>query len=205
MTEVAVPIAQEQVHGKEWVRSFLFSVKIDSPLARLHVLTKLFAILILSFVVVRFIKTDDPDPVGTILMICLAFLGLYLSGVLRWVFTSYAIVMFPALFGMAFAWVVFNPSLGGPLLATIPVYSGTITLGVSLKLVIFLVFAVNNQNALGAFFTIIQDNGPVVNIHRFRLCDIYFDFSYFNFFSDIGSAIFQSNNYILGNINQSSG
>lgn len=141
MTE-AVSVAQEQVHGKEWVRSFLFSVKIDSPLARLHILTKLFAILILSFVVVRFIKTDDPDPVGTLLMICLAFLGLYLSGVLRWVFTSYAVVMFPALFGMAFAWVVFNPSLGGPVLARIPVYSGVISLGISLRLVLFLVFAV---------------------------------------------------------------
>jgi energy-coupling factor transporter transmembrane protein EcfT len=142
MAEVAVPVTQEQVHGKEWVRSFLFSVKIDSPLARLHVLTKLFAILILSFVVVRFIKTDDPDPVGTILMILLAFLGLYLSGVLRWVFRSYAIVMFPALFGMAFAWVVFNPSLGGTVVARIPVYAGVISLGISLRLIVFVAFAV---------------------------------------------------------------
>jgi energy-coupling factor transporter transmembrane protein EcfT len=139
-TEGAQP--QAQIRGKEWVRSFLFSVKIDSPLAQLHILSKLFAILVLSLVVVRFIKTSSPDPVGALAMILLAFLGLYLSGVLHWVFGSYLLIMFPGLFGMAFAWVVFNPSLGGPVLLRIPVYSGVISLGISLRMVIFLAFAV---------------------------------------------------------------
>jgi energy-coupling factor transporter transmembrane protein EcfT len=142
MTQTESTAPQAQIRGKEWVRSFLFSVKIDSPLAKLHILSKLFAILALSFVVVRFIKTDDPDPIGSLLMIGLAFLGLYLSGVLRWVFRSYLLMMFPALFGMALVWVIFNPSLGGRILTRIPIYSGTVTLGLSLGLGIFLAFAI---------------------------------------------------------------
>ncbi len=134
---------ETQSHGREFVRSFLFSVKIDSPLARLHVVTKLLAVLAVSLVIVRFIRTDAPDPVGAILLIALAFLGLYLSGVLRWVFHSYLLVLFPALLGMAVMWVIFNPV--GPdenVLLRIPVYSGTISLGISLRLVIFVAFVV---------------------------------------------------------------
>ena len=142
MTQAEAAVPEEQTRGREWVRSFLFSVKIDSPLAHLHVLSKLFAVLILSLVVVRFISTDDPDPVGATLMILLAFLGLYLSGVLRWVFTSFLVVMFPGLFGMAFVWMVFNPSLGGDVLAAFPIYSGTVTLGISLRLILFVAYAV---------------------------------------------------------------
>ena len=113
MTQAEAAIQDDQTRGKEWVRSFLFSVKLDSPLARLHVLSKLFAIFLLSLIIVRFISTDNPDPVGATVMILLAFLGLHLSGVLRWVFTSFLVIMFPGLFGMAFVWILFNPSLGG--------------------------------------------------------------------------------------------
>ncbi len=142
MTQSEADVPDTQVRGKQWVRSFLFSVKIDSPLARLHVMSKLFAILLLSLVIVRFIDTESPDPVGSIIMILLAFLGLYLSGVLHWVFGSYLVIMFPGLFGMAFAWTVFNPSLGGNILVALPLYSGTITLGLSFRLFIFLAYTV---------------------------------------------------------------
>ena len=142
MTQAEAAVPEAQVRGKEWVRSFLFAVKIDSPLAKLHVITKLLVILVLSLVIVRFISTENPDPVGAILMIAMAMLGLYLCGVLRWVFRSYLLVMFPALFGMAFTWVLFNPDPGTGALFEIPVYSGYFTLGISLGLVIFVVFAV---------------------------------------------------------------
>jgi energy-coupling factor transporter transmembrane protein EcfT len=91
---------------------------------------------------VRFIRTEDPDPVGALLMILLAFLGLYLSGVLRWVFSSYLLVMFPGLIGMALAWVLFGPTLGGAVLLRLPVYSGTVMLGISLSMVIFVAVVV---------------------------------------------------------------
>jgi energy-coupling factor transporter transmembrane protein EcfT len=138
MAQAASSAVETQSHGKKFVRSFLFSVKIDSPLARLHVGTKLILILVLSIVIVQFIRTDAPDPFGTILLMLLAFLGLQLAGVLRWVFRSYLLVVFPALLGMALTWVIFNPDPGRGVLFTIPVYSGTIRLGLSLGLGIFL-------------------------------------------------------------------
>jgi energy-coupling factor transporter transmembrane protein EcfT len=131
-------MVETQSHGRKFVRSFLFSVKIDSPLARLHVGTKLVLILVLSIVIVRFIRTAAPDPFGAMLLLLLAFLGLYLAGVLRWVFRSYLLVVFPALLGMALTWVVFNPDPGQRVLFTIPVYSGTVQLGLSLGLGIWL-------------------------------------------------------------------
>ena len=51
MTQSEAVVPEGQVRGKEWVRSFLFSVKIDSPLAQLHVLSKLYAVFLLSLVV----------------------------------------------------------------------------------------------------------------------------------------------------------
>jgi energy-coupling factor transporter transmembrane protein EcfT len=152
MTQSEVVVPEAQVRGREWVRSFLFAVKIDSPLAQLHVVTKLLVILVLSLIIVRFISTDFPDPVGAILMIALAMTGLYLSGVLRWVFRSYLLVMFPALFGMAFTWVLFNPDPGTGALMTIPLYSGHITIGISLGLAIFVVFAVGWYVVRKGFF-----------------------------------------------------
>jgi energy-coupling factor transporter transmembrane protein EcfT len=136
MMESEMVRSEPAAHRREWVRSFLFWVKIDSPLAGLHVLSKLFAVLALSLVIIRFISTENPDPAGAVLMILLAFVGLYLSGVLRWILRSYLVVMFPGLFGMALAWVLFNPSLGGNVLLTVPLYSGTVTLGLSLWLLI---------------------------------------------------------------------
>jgi energy-coupling factor transporter transmembrane protein EcfT len=141
MAQRDIASSMAQSRGRGAVRSFLFSVSIESPLARLHVVTKLLVILALSIVVVRWIRTDDPDPLGTIVMIVLALLGLQLAGVLRWVFHSYLLVLFPSLFVMALTWVVFNPDPGSGVLARIPVYSGQISLGLSLGLIVFLAFA----------------------------------------------------------------
>jgi energy-coupling factor transporter transmembrane protein EcfT len=141
MAQVEIGVPQAQVRRREWVRSFLFWVRVDSPLAALHVLSKLFAVLAVSLVIFRFIDTQNPDPVGATLMILLGLVGLYLGGVLRWISRSYLIAMFPGLLGMALAWIFFNPSLGGEVLATIPLYSGVIMLGVSLRLLIAVAFA----------------------------------------------------------------
>jgi len=124
------------------VRSFLFSVRRDSPLAHLHVLTKLLLVLLLSVVIVRFIRTDNPDPLGATMLLVLSILLLALSGAMRWVFRSYLLVLFPALLGMALTWVIFNPDPGSGVLWRIPVYDGRIALGLSLRLGIFLVFAI---------------------------------------------------------------
>ena len=141
MTQAETAVTEVRGHRREWVRSFLSWVRIDSPLARLHVLSKLFAVLALSVVIIRFIATENPDPAGAVFIILLAFAGLYLSGVLRWIFRSYLVIMLPGLLGMALAWILFNPSLGGDVLLTTPLYSGTVTVGLSLRLLITVAFA----------------------------------------------------------------
>ncbi len=95
---------------RQTVRSFLFSVRIDAPLARLHVVTKLLAILALSSAAVHALRTEDPDPIAAISLVALALLGLSLSGAIRWLFRSYLVVILPALVGMVLAWIVFNPA-----------------------------------------------------------------------------------------------
>lgn len=96
---------------RQYVPSLIFSVQIDSPLARLHVLTKLLAVLALSLVAARAMRTEDPDPATALLIWLLALLGLYLGGVIRWLFRSYLLVLVPALLVMVLTWIVFNPAL----------------------------------------------------------------------------------------------
>jgi len=197
MTQAELEVPQTQVRGKEWVRSFLFSVKIDSPLAQLHVLSKLFAILVLSLVVVRFINTENPDPVGATVMILLAFLGLQLSGVLRWVFHSYLVIMFPGLFGMALTWILFNPSLGGDVLTTFPIYSGTITLGISLRLVIFVAFAVGWYVWRKGIFWGLVGGGVLSLLVTYLVGNPAITFTEFEFFHPIWLSI-STQNIVVG-------
>lgn len=122
---------------RQYVRSLIFSVQIDSPLARLHVVTKLLAVLALSLVAARAMRTEDPDPATALLIWLLALLGLYLGGVIRWLFRSYLLVLAPALLVMALTWIVFNPAREAEALLRIPVYDGRLSIGISLGLVVW--------------------------------------------------------------------
>jgi energy-coupling factor transporter transmembrane protein EcfT len=90
--------------------------------------------------------------------------------------------MFPGLFGMALAWVVFNPSPASDALLHVPVYSGTIALGITLRTILFVAFAVTwyilrrgvfwgivGGLALAATVTVLFDNPGVV----FARFDVY--------------------------------
>jgi energy-coupling factor transporter transmembrane protein EcfT len=94
----------------EYVRSLLFAVRIDSPLARLHVVTKLLAVLVLSLIIVRTMRTEAPDPVAALLIWLLALVGLALGGAIHWLFRSYLLILLPALAGVVLMWIVFGPS-----------------------------------------------------------------------------------------------
>jgi energy-coupling factor transporter transmembrane protein EcfT len=142
MTETQVNAPAGQTRGREYVQSFLFSVKIDSPLARLHMVTKLIVTIFMSFLVVELIATDDPDPISTVLIIALAFYALYLGGVLKWLFSSYLVVLFPALIGMMIPWIFFNSDPGENVWIQFQLYSGQIRLGLSLGLAIFVLVVV---------------------------------------------------------------
>lgn len=139
MTETQVSAPAKQTRGREYVQSFLFSVKIDSPLSRLHMVTKLIVTIFMSFLVVELIATDDPDPISTVVVMALAFYALYLGGVLKWLFSSYLVVLFPALLGMMIPWIFFNSNPGENVWIRFQLYSGQIRLGLSLGLGIFVV------------------------------------------------------------------
>lgn len=122
--------------GKEYVRTFLFSMKIDSPLARLHVVTKVVSILSVSMIVVYMMDMNHPDPVGAAILALLSLAALLFGGVIAWLFRSYLLVLFPMLGTIFITWLIFNPDPGTRVYLTVPLYDGGIDLALSLGLLV---------------------------------------------------------------------
>jgi energy-coupling factor transporter transmembrane protein EcfT len=107
--------------GKQYVRTFLFSMQINSPLARLHVITKVVIILVTSTLIVRLMDARDPDPVGVGVLMAASLSLLLLSGAGRWLFRSYLVVIFPMLSVLFITWVIFNRDPGTHVFLTLPI------------------------------------------------------------------------------------
>ena len=137
MSEATMVDTRAPGRGQKWVRTFLFSMRIDSPLAGLHAITKFVLVLGVSLVLMGMISTARPDPVGCILLVGLAFLLLWLSGVIRWLFRSYLVVIFPMLLSLFLSWIAFNPNPGNRILFSRQTYSGVMNLGVSVAMIVF--------------------------------------------------------------------
>jgi energy-coupling factor transporter transmembrane protein EcfT len=137
MSEATLVDTRAPGRGQKWVRTFLFSMRIDSPLAGLHAITKFVLVLGVSLVLMGMISTARPDPLGCILLVALAFLLLWLSGVIRWLFRSYLIVIFPMLLSLFLSWIVFNPNPGSRILFSRQTYSGVLNIGVSVAMIAF--------------------------------------------------------------------
>jgi energy-coupling factor transporter transmembrane protein EcfT len=129
--------AVPQREGKEYVRTFLFSMKIDSPLAKLHVVSKLVSILLVSLILVKLMNMTRPDPVGVVVLAVLSLFSLYLGGVIAWLFRSYLVVLFPMLGTLIITWLVFNPDPGTRVFFEFPLYAGSVHLQLSLGLLVF--------------------------------------------------------------------
>ncbi|MFN8453506.1 MAG: energy-coupling factor transporter transmembrane component T [Anaerolineae bacterium] len=138
MSESAASELPRSERGKEYVRTFLFSMRVNAPLNQLHVLTKFIGILILSVVLVRVMSEHNPDPVMAGLLLLLSLGAMYLSGVTRWLFQSYLVIIFPMFLFLLLTWLAFTPFLGNYTYLRWPLYSGQITLGISLAGVIFI-------------------------------------------------------------------
>ncbi len=138
MSQEAILEASAHGKGRKWVRTFLFSMPIDSPLAGLHAITKFVLALGVSVALVRMISTTSPDPVGCLLLMTLALVLLWLSGVIRWLFRSYLVVMFPMLASLFVTWIVFNPAPGNRILFSRQMYSGVINVGISVAMIALL-------------------------------------------------------------------
>jgi energy-coupling factor transporter transmembrane protein EcfT len=137
MSEATMVDTRAPGRGQKWVRTFLFSMRIDSPLAGLHAITKFVLVLGVSLVLMGMISTARPDPLGCVLLVALAFLLLWLSGVIRWLFRSYLVVIFPMLLSLFLSWIAFNPNPGNRILFSRQTYSGVMNVGVSVAMIVF--------------------------------------------------------------------
>ena len=113
-------------------------MKIDSPLARLHLVSKLVSVLLVSLIVVKLIDLKRPDPVGVFVLAAFGLFSLYLGGVSAWLFRSYLVILFPMLGTLIITWLVFNPNPGTHIFFTYPLYAGSVHLQLSIGLLVFL-------------------------------------------------------------------
>ncbi|WP_449462492.1 energy-coupling factor transporter transmembrane component T [Tardisphaera miroshnichenkoae] len=103
---------------KKYVKSFLFSMKLGTPVEKLHVLTKLALIFVLSAVSIFMFDLSPakggPDLVGLSLLLAAVVILLATAGTTKYLFSSYLVMAVPVLAGEFLWWAVFNPSLPGP-------------------------------------------------------------------------------------------
>lgn len=118
----------DEAMNRRYVRTFLFSMRIDSPLAKLHVITKVIAVLATSVLIVRLMDTHAPDPLGAGLLMSIGLASLLLSGAGRWLYQSYLIVIFPMLVVIFATWIIFNPQPGTLTYLSLPLYDGILDL-----------------------------------------------------------------------------
>lgn len=127
-------------------------MRIDSPLARLHVVTKVVAILATSLLIVRLMDARNPDPLGTAVLLVAGFLILILSGAGRWLYRSYLIVIYPMLTVLFITWIIFNPDPGAVTYLKLPLHDGVLDLQLTPWLPLFLGAAYLAQRLSGRWW-----------------------------------------------------
>jgi energy-coupling factor transporter transmembrane protein EcfT len=128
--------------GKRYVRSFLFSRRIDAPFARVHLIVRILLVLCLSLVQLRTIDTISPDPLGAGLLWLVSVLLFLTSGMKARMARLYFLLTVPALFSLFLSWTLFNPVPGKMTLVSWPVYSGQLVIGLAVWQVIWLTIVV---------------------------------------------------------------
>jgi energy-coupling factor transporter transmembrane protein EcfT len=130
-------LAKEDVEArtkKEYVRTFIFSMKIGTPVEKLHVITKVLMIVVMSIVALYMfdipVTRGGPDTIGLLLLFALVFVLLGLARTTKYLASSYLVLALPVLFGQFFWWLFFNRGIPG---APLPFYvwPGNFPLGVS--------------------------------------------------------------------------
>lgn len=127
--------------GRRYVRSFLFSRRVDAPLARVHLIVRVILILCLSAAQLRTMSTIRPDLLGAVLLLIPSILIFWCCGVKPLVARVYLLLAVPTLVGLFLAWIIFNPVPGTVWLQS-QVYSGAITLSLSLWQLLWLMLVV---------------------------------------------------------------
>lgn len=115
--------------NRRYVRSFLFSRRIDAPFAQIHLIARVLLVLCLSSAFLRTIDTLHPDFIGSAVL-CIASLLLFvLSGMQARLARLYLLLTLSPLFSLFITWVLFNPVPGRIILLQFPVYSGQLSVG----------------------------------------------------------------------------
>lgn len=117
--------------GRKYVRSFLFSRRIDAPFAQVHLITRTLFILCLSSLLLRTIDTAHPDPIGAALLCVAALVVFLLSGMQTRVARLYLLLTLSPLLSLFTTWVLFNPVAGHRVLLQFPIYAGQLALGLA--------------------------------------------------------------------------
>lgn len=117
--------------GRRYVRSFLFSRRIDAPLGQIHLLARTLLVLSLSAALLRTMNTAYPDLLGALVLCGVSVLLFALSGLHRQVARVQLLLTIPALCSLFIAWIIFTP-LPGTLWARWTIYSGTLAAGLAL-------------------------------------------------------------------------
>lgn len=131
-TSARTDVHLQPLVGRRYVRSFLFSRRIDAPFAKVHLLARTVLIFCLSLVQLRAIDTIHPDLAGAILWWCVSLVLLLLSGISRRVAQFYFLITLPALLSLFITWLLFNPVVGHVVLLRFPLYGGRVYVGVAL-------------------------------------------------------------------------
>jgi energy-coupling factor transporter transmembrane protein EcfT len=130
-------MAREDIEArtkKGYVRTFIFSMKVGTPVEKLHVVTKVLMIVVMSVVALYMfdipVTKGGPDIIGLVLLLALVMVLLALAGTTKYLANSYLLLALPVLFGQFFWWMFFNQHLPG---SRLPFYlwPGYLPVGVS--------------------------------------------------------------------------
>lgn len=115
--------------NRRYVRSFLFSRRIDAPFAQVHLIARVLLVLCLSGASLRTIDTLHPDFIGSSVLFVVSLLLFVLSGMQVRLARLYLLLTLSPLVSLFITWVLFNPVPGHIVLLQFPVYSGQLSVG----------------------------------------------------------------------------
>ena len=103
--------------SKKYVRTFIFSMKTETPIEKLHVITKFFMIAVMSVLALYMfdipVSKGGPDIIGLIFLLTIVFVLLIISGTTKYLANSYLVLALPVPISEFIWWLFFNGGLPG--------------------------------------------------------------------------------------------
>lgn len=124
--------------GRLYVRSFLFSRRIDAPFAKVHLIARTMLVLCMSGVQLRAIDTLHPDIVSASILWILSLFLFLASGMHAKIARVYFLLTLPALLSLFTTWALFNPVPSEATLLQFSIYSGHIHIGFAIWQVVWI-------------------------------------------------------------------